>query len=395
MLSALLGCAGSSAAGPAPGPPPATQRPQPQPQPPPATPGADFVIPQAPAVELLPRARVAAGLRNPRGLHRLPSGDMLVAEAGTGRPADGGSGTLSRLHDENRDGDYLDHGERVVLLADQPSRNILDVVRRDEVFGMAGIAEGGGALLVSLAFFGGPSKVFSIAGTQVTPWGELHGNLNDLAFDPAQGAWFGVSSTTDEVVRLQPGGGASRVIKLPTMASGQDAVPGYLRHDPVTNQLVVSLFTGSPEGEEGGEGTELVPRAGALIAVDVPRRSFRWLVRGLSVPTDFEITPDGTIYVLEFCDRFLDPVRTEADLDAGPSHGGFERFSGRLLRLQRPSGRVTVVAAGLDTPTNLTLAADALYVAQGMGTPGRAIPAPNGPQPLEGFIERIELPAGR
>jgi hypothetical protein len=355
----------------------------------------DFTVPEQPGVALLPRVRVAGGLLNPRGLQVLPSGDLLVAEAGTGRPADGASGRLSRLHDANRDGDYLDQGERVVLLAEQPSRNILDVVRRDEVFGMAGIAEGGGALLVSLAFFGGPSKVFAIAGDQVTPWGESHGNLNDLAFDPAQGAWFAVSSTTDEVIALQPGGGATRVIKLPPMPSGQDAVPGYLRHDPVSNQLVVSLFTGSPEGEEGGDGTELVARAGALIAVDVPRRSFRFLVRGLSVPTDFEVAADGSIYVLEFCDRFLDPIRTPAELDGPPSHGGFERFSGRLLRVERPSGRVTVVAQQLDAPTNLTLAAGALYVSQGMGTPGRAIPGPSGPQALEGFIERIELPAAR
>jgi hypothetical protein len=271
------------------------------------------------------------------------------------------------------------------------SASILDVVRRDEVFGMAGIAEGGGVVLASLAFFGGPSTVFSVVGDQVTPWGGMHGNLNDLAFDPAQGAWFGVSSTTDEVVRLQPGGAASRVLKLPTLANGQDAVPGYLRHDPVTNQLVVSLFTGSPEGEEGGDGTELQPRAGALVAVDVPRKDFRYLVRGLSVPTDIEIAADGSIYVLEFCERFLDPVRTLDELDRGPSHGGFERFSGRLLRVERPSGRVTVIAEQLDAPTNLMLAGNSLYVAQGMGTPGRAIPGPNGPQPLEGFIERITL----
>lgn len=383
------GCAGGSAAGPTQTPTPALGS---NPDGHPAAQGVELVIPERPEVELLPRVRVAAGLLNPRGMHMLANGDLLVAEAGTGRPADGASGRLSRLRDANGDGDYLDEGERVALLADQPSRNILDVVRRDEVFGMAGIAEGGGVVLVSLAFFGGPSKVFAIAGEQVSPWGGTHGNVNDLAFDPSQGAWFGVASTTDEVIRLQPGSGASRVIKLPPLSSGQDAVPGYLRHDPVSNQLVVSLFSGSPEGEEGGDGTELVPRAGALIAVDVPTRSFRYLVRGLTVPTDFEIAPDGSIYVLEFCDRFLDPVRTPEDMARGPSHGGFARFSGRLLRVERPSGRVTVVADQLDAPTNLALAGDALYVAEGMGTPGRAIPGPNGPQALEGFIERIALP---
>jgi hypothetical protein len=339
--------------------------------------------------------RVASGLHNPRGLHLLPDGDLLVAEAGTGRPTDGASGRLTRLHDANGDGDYMDEGERRVLLADQPSRNILNVVRRDEVFGMAGIAEGGGVVLASLAFFGGPSTVFQIDGDTVKPWGSTHGNLNDLAYDPAHGAWYGVASTTDEVIRLTPGGGAARVIKLPPMPSGQDAVPGYLRHDPVSNELLVTLFTGSPEGEEGGEGTELVPRAGAIVAVDPGTRRSRFLVRGLTVPTDLEIAPDGSIYVLEFCASFLDPIRTPAELDGGPSHGGFERFSGRLLRIERPSGRVTVVAERLETPTNLTLAGGALYVAEGMGTPGRSIPGPNGPQPLDGFVERISLPAAR
>ena len=64
-------------------------------------------------------------------------------------------------------------------------------------------------------------------------------------------------------------------------------------------------------------------------------------------PTDFEIAPDGSIYVLEFCDAFVDPVNTRQDMFERSMHGGFKRFSGRLLRVQRPSGEVTVVAAGI------------------------------------------------
>ena len=37
------------------------------------------------------------------------------------------------------------------LLANQPSKNILELVRRDEVFGMADIATGQGTTLVSAA----------------------------------------------------------------------------------------------------------------------------------------------------------------------------------------------------------------------------------------------------
>ncbi|MDD9938131.1 MAG: hypothetical protein OXT09_31265 [Myxococcales bacterium] len=342
---------------------------------------------------LLDRKLVAQSLNNPRGMHRLASGALLVAEAGTGDPDNPLTGALTELSDRNADGDYLDEGERRVLLADQPSKNILKIVRRDEVFGMAGIAEGKGQVLVARAFFGGPSHIFAIEGDATRPWGETHLNINDLAYDPPRDAWVGVASTTDEVVRLVPGGGVERILKLPPLPNGQDSVPGYLRHDPVTGKVLVSLFTGSPEGEEGGEGTELVPRAGGIIALDPATRSFTWAVTGLTVPTDFEIASDGSIYVLEFCDAFLDPVGTREAMYQGASHGGFKRFSGRLLRVDRKSGQVTIVAEGLDAPSNLALADGALYVAEGMGTPGRLIPAPGGVRKLTGYIERIELPA--
>jgi hypothetical protein len=60
--------------------------------------------------------------------------------------------------------------------------------------------------------------------------------------------------------------------------------------------------------------------------------------------------------------------------------------------MDRATSEVTVIAQQLDAPTNLALADRALYVAEGMGTPGRPIPGPNGPIPLEGIIERIDLP---
>jgi hypothetical protein len=52
---------------------------------------------------------------------------------------------------------------------------------------------------------------------------------------------------------------------------------------------------------------------------------------------------------------------------------------------------VAVLAEGLDTPTNLVLSGSTLCVAQGMGTPGRPIPGPQGVTPLTGFIERVAV----
>lgn len=382
ILASISACASTQAAQ------PAAQTPEP------SASGA-IEIPVQPARALAQRRIIARGLLNPRGM-QVVDGGLLVSEAGTGDPASAASGRLIKLVDANGDGDYLDEGEKHVLLDGQPSKNIFDVVRRDEVFGMAGMDRGADSSgqafeMVALAFFGGPSTLFAIRGDKVEPWGKTHGNINDLTFDPKRNKWFGVSSTTDEVVELLQGNGSQRVIKLPTLASGQDAVPGYLRHDPVTNDLLVSLFSGSPEGEEGGEGTELVPRSASIVRVSPEQKTATPLITGLTVPTDLEVDAGGAVYVLEFCDAFLDPI-TSREAMAKTGHGGFKRYSGRLLRIDRSTGDTTVIAEQLDAPTNLAAAPGGFLVAEGMGTPGRMIPTPNGDAPLEGFIELVTYP---
>lgn len=346
----------------------------------------------APALRA-PRTRVASGLANPRGMHVAADGSLLVAVAGTGDPQQPHSGGLLKLRDLNGDGDFDDANERTSLLDGQPSKNLLELVRRDEVFGMAAVVEGGGSLLASLALFGGPSTIFRVDGERVVPWGFTHANANDLAYDARRKVWLAVASTSDEVVRLLPGGRSERVVKIPPLANGQDAVPAYLRVDPESGDVLVTLFSGSPEGEEGGAGVELVPRSASIVRVEPDTRRVGPVVTGLSVPTDLELAADGSIYVLEFCDAFLDPVATREELLGRAMHGGFRRFSGRLLRIDRAQRAVTVIADGLDAPTNLARSPDALWIAQGMGTPGRLIPGPDGrPVPLTGFIERIALP---
>lgn len=356
------------------------------------TSAAAISIPLNPTIKELPRVRVVGGLQNPRGMYRYPDGSMLVSVAGTGDPANPNTGALLHLIDSDHDGDFDDEGERVTLIGEQPSKNLLDIVRRDEVFGMAGMDEGQGGVLVGLSFFGGPSTILRVADLKVEPWSTTHLNINDIAFDPKRNAWYGVASTTDELVKLNPSSGIDRVVKFPPLASGQDPVPAYLTHDPLTGELLVTLFSGSPEGEEGGEGVEIVLRAARLVRVQPDTRTVTPLVTELTVPTDLAATKDGILYVLEFCDSFVEPVKTREDMAKGPSHGGFRRWTGRLLRIDRSSGAVTVIARGLDEPTNLLLDGNALYIAEGMGTPGRAIPGPDGqPTTLTGFIERIDL----
>ncbi len=392
MLVALAGCASAAA---------------PQPQAanaiPPFDTTASLQIPREFPLALLQRTVVARGLSNPRGMLVLSDGSLLVSEAGSGAPDAPLSGTLSHLTDRDGDGDFLDEGERKVLLDQQPSKNMLEVVHRDEVFGMAGIARGGDTVLAALAFFDGPSTLFRVEGDAASVWGKTSGDINDLAYEPHSRQWFAVATNTDEVVRLRPGGDAERVLEIPPLPGGLDPLPGYIQYDVLNGQMLVSLFSGSPQGEKSGRGMALIPRAGGIISVDPAAKRFSWTVRGLTAPTGFVITSEASIYVLELCDASVDSVPARAALLAGPSHGGFRRFSGRLLRVDRMHRRVTLIATGLDAPTNLALGHlgfgehrhTVLYVAEGMGTPGRPIPGPDGVVPLTGFIERITLEPGR
>lgn len=344
-------------------------------------------IPLAPVAESIESTRVAVGLDNPRGILALSRGELLVALAGTG---EGNSGALVALRDLDHDGSFGVANEMRVLLDGQPSANAVDIVRRDEVFGPAAIAAGGGDVMATVAFFGGPSRVLRIDGHDVAEWGKVHGNLNSITYDEHRHAWYAASSTSDEIVRLRPGKGADRVIKLAPLDQGQDPVPGYLRYDPSRRDILVSLFSGSVLGEEGGSGSEIALRAGQIVRIDPDSRATAVVVNHLTAPTDLGLDRCGRVYVLEMCDQFLDPIENLDDI-ADTSHGGFRRFSGRLLRIDPETRAVRVLANGLDAPTNLAVDGSALYVSGGMGTPGRTIPGPDGPTPLVGYIDRFDL----
>ncbi|NRA32057.1 MAG: hypothetical protein HRU17_01835 [Polyangiaceae bacterium] len=354
---------------------------------------SEWTLPKMPPHELKPRVRVASGLVNPRGLYETEAGVLLVSQAGTGNPNAPFTGSLSEFRDRNHDGDFDDPGERTVLLGRQFSTNILDIVHRDEVFGMAGIAGGGAKMVVTHAPFDGASSLFLLRDKQVSKWSEIEGTLNDIVFSAQRSEWFAVSSSSDEIIRINDAGHASQLLKLPKLADGQDAVPAYIDLNPQSGKLLISVFGGSPVGESAGDGTELVPSSGSIIEMDP--QSFKWrpLLVGLTAPTDLAVSADGTIYALELCDSFLDPTPDRKSFSRGVSHGGFRRHSGRLLRIEAKRHSVTVLATGLDTPSNLLLSGNQLWISQGMGTPGRRIPNATGigSETLSGFIERITL----
>lgn len=352
-----------------------------------------IAVPSKIREELKPRTIIAHKLDNPRGLHALADGSLLVAEAGLGDLTNEHTSRLTRLTDSDQDGRYDSTGERRVLLDKQYSINILEHVRRDEVFGMAAIATGDGAVLATHAIFDGPSQLFEIVGDTVRSLGQAEGNLNSITYDPRRRIWIAASSSRDQVVRLTRDGNVSVIAKLPLLASGQQPVPAYVRFDDRTGDTLVSLFSGSTEGETGGDGTEIEPRSAKIVRINPDTAKTIDVVTGLTVPTDLVVDKDGRIYVLEFCDEFLQPLKTREQMWQGASHGGFRRFSGRVLRIDRDRRDVVVIANGLDAPTNLLLRGDTLLVSEGMGTPGRKIPRGTNVVPLQGFVSQIDLGA--
>lgn len=335
----------------------------------------------------LARRTVARGLANPRAMLRGDGGSLLVATAGTGRPGEETSGAVLILNDLDNDGRYDSQGERHPLLKDAPSVNIAGLVHRDEVFGMAALARGGGRVLASVAFFDRPSSLWSVAGDSVELWTEVEANVNDLVFDNARGVWFAVSSSTDQLLRLDDKGRAEVITDFVELENGQDPVPGYLTLDHDNDRLLVSLFSGSTEGDSGGLGTEFVRGAGRIMSIDPDTGETETLLTGLTAPTDLVLVGKQRLLVLEFCDGFLDPMTNDQGSMSEVSHGGFRRFSGRLLDVDLATGAARLLAEGLDTPTNLLLAGSDVLVSEGMGTPGRPIPGPEGEVRLDGFIE--------
>ena len=114
------------------------------------------------------------------------------------------------------------------------------------------------------------------------------------------------------------------------------------------------------------------------------------LISGLQLPTGLALRANGHVLVLELCSHLQQPL--PPDWNGETLHGGFTRFSGRLLNCDLHSGDVTVLARGLDTPSNLCLVPGGVVVSEGMGLVGRPLPTPDGKVvALSGRLRRVEL----
>ncbi|WP_367253222.1 hypothetical protein [Pseudomonas sp. stari2] len=345
-------------------------------------------IPARPRETLRPSTIIAEGLLNPRGACVQADGSLLLAEAGSGLPDQPFSGRISRLQpDPLHPGAWL---ARETVVQGFRSMNMQARMLRDEIMGLSDIACGDGRCLVSQTDYVAGSKLLDLQYTPPEPVFHSRGNLNALCYHPTRRSWLAVKPDTNQLVEFSTGEDEQVLVQLPDLDMGQEAVPVTLVHEPATDAVLISLFSGELQGDPARKGIDFDDQAGQVIRVWPDTGRIEVLIRGLQLPTGLALCPQGNVLVLELCSRLQQPL--PPDWNGEPLHGGFTRFSGRLLSCNLQTSEVTVLARDLDTPSNLCLVQDAVLVSEGMGLTGRPLPTPdNKVVALSGRLRRVQL----
>ncbi|QXI26036.1 hypothetical protein [Pseudomonas vanderleydeniana] len=345
-------------------------------------------VPTHPGENLRRGTIIAEGLLNPRGLCLLDNGSLLLVEAGSGLPDQPFSGRISRLlPDPRHPGGYL---PRETLAEGYRSMNMQARMLRDEIMGLSDVARGGDRCLVSLTDYVEGSKLFDLQYNPPEPVFHARGNLNALCYHPTRRSWLAVKPDTNQLVEFTPEHGEQVLVDLPDLDQGQDAVPVTLVHEPACDAVLISLFSGELHSSPQNRGIDFADKAGQVIRVWLDNGQVEPVITGLQLPTGLALTPAGDLLVLELCERLLEPLYP--DWTDETRHGGFQRFSGRLLSCNLQAATVTVLARQLDTPSNLCVVPGAVIVSEGMGLSGRSLPTPDhGTVPLTGRLRRLPL----
>ncbi len=345
-------------------------------------------IPARPIEALHSSTLIADGLLNPRGLCLQDDGSLLLAEAGSGLADQSFSGRISRLQpDPARPGDYLP-GE--VIAQGFRSMNMQARMLRDEIMGISDIACGDGRCLASLTDYVGGSQLLDLQYNPPEPVFHSRGNLNALCYHPTRHSWLAVKPDTNQLVEFTDGRDERVLAQLPELDQGQEAVPVTLVYEPHTDAVLISLFSGELHGDPVRKGLDFADFAGQVIRVHPASGQIEVVIRGLQLPTGLALCPRGRLLVLELCSHLQQPLLP--DWNGEPLHGGFTRFSGRLLRCNLHTREVEELVRGLDTPSNLCVVPGAVLISEGMGLAGRPIPTPyNTVVPLSGKIRRVPL----
>ena len=276
---------------------------------------------------------IAEGLLNPVGMALLPTGEILVAEEGTGQ--DDLSAGVSLITTRGEVGRVIsglpsgrDSGDLsgVPLVAVSPTNDLLYLSH----FGA------GGLLTVRLndidLNFAEPLQPEQL-GRAMEPLNNVRlTNPFDLTFD-ADGAPV-VSDASQNGVAIETADGTTRFIHR----FDQIAVPNSPRVDAVPtgierqgDEYYVTLFGGCPYPVGSGR----------LVAVDDDRNE-RTVISDLSLPIDVAAGLDDSLWVLEF-----------ATFERGAScftGEGYTAETGTLSRFDESRGELTTIMTGLNHP---------------------------------------------
>ena len=348
---------------------------------------------------------VLTGLENPRGVAVAITGELYVAEAGTGfhlLDVTKWDGKLTKFTDINDDGDFEDEAESERWFSHFTTYNGFSAygTGRDEVSGPSDLLlHSDGRLFLSVDD-GGLSN--SLALHVISPEGRIgltladRNNMNGIAFDRDQAKIFAVESGLNRLVEISFAGESRDIVDFPSLDSGQQAVPAGLAVDSQTGDLLVALFSGYLFDETAGsidDITSFVQKDSKIVRVNPATGDITDEIIGLTTAVDVAIDAVGNIYVVEMTTtptKLLPPEFDLYDPQAPPVHGGYLRFSGRVTLYPADGCQPRVLATGLDAPTNITIGPEgALYISIGQGTPGRPIPGPDGPTIIVGEIIRI------
>lgn len=347
-------------------------------------------------------SRIATNLQNPRGIAVLADGRLLVVQAGTGfvsdNPADN-TGKLSLLDDLNSDGDYDDEGEVTDVITQLPGYNALYQSNpgRDEVVGAGDVV----VLDDGRIFFTLDDNFETLAVVDVSPSFERMGNLverqsslNSIAYDAERETLYVAESSSNMLSVVTLDGRVEMVTAFGLLAHNQQAVPSGIALDPLTGDVLVTLFSGQL-WDYYGSILSFMPGDAKVVRVNPATGAVTDEITGLTTPVDIAVDEIGNLYVVELTTQWATPTLShEFDLyaaDAPPDAGGYARFSGRVTMFPFDGGEPVILADNLDEPTNITYHSGELYISVGQGTPQRAIWGNDGLTYIVGEIYKITL----
>jgi len=333
---------------------------------------------------------VTQDLLNPKGMVITDTGNLLLIEAGAAEYLPPYSGKLTVRNRHN--------GEITqTMLSGYGSLNMQNHMLRDEIKGLADLAptqaqqKDDSPWLVAFSDYENGSKIIEVQSDQISSLFETQGNISGLCYHCQRNAWYCIKPDTNEVIEFIRGQPERILCVLPNLALGQAPVPVNIVYQKSTGQLLISLFSGELGRGNVFKGIDFGKHQGEIVSVDPENGEVTTLVNGLTLPTGLCLTQDDNLLVTEFCDEFLQPLSPEI-VPSEPFHGGYKRFSGKLLKIDLSQRKIQLLATDLDTPSNLAVHKNSVYISEGMGIPGRLIPCKDGgSQPLRGSVRQLTI----